>query len=61
MSTLNGRVDIIVHQGKVSLETSMDPAMVCQVLIRALGKLYETKILKIGSDSQVWTPDGFGG
>lgn len=61
MSTLNGRVDIIVHQGKVSLETSMDPAMVCQVLIRALGKLYETKILKIGSDRQVWTPDGFGG
>ena len=61
MSALNGRVDIIVHNGKVALETSMDPALVCQVLIRALGKTYETKVLHLGGDKQVWTPDGFGG
>ena len=61
MSALNGRVDIIVQNGKVALETSMDPALVCQVLIRALGKIYETRVLKLGSDKQVWTPDGFGG
>ena len=50
MSALNGRVDIVVHNGKVALETSMDPKLVCQVLIRALGKLYETRILNLGSD-----------
>jgi len=61
MSTLNGRVDIIVHNGKVNLETSMDAKLVVQVLIRALGKIYETRVLGLGSDKQVWTPDGFGG
>lgn len=62
MAPLNGRVDIIVHDGKVALETSMDPALVCQVLIRALGKVYETRILGLGSDRDIWTPDSnFGG
>jgi hypothetical protein len=59
MSALNGRVDIIVQNGKVALETSMDPALVCQVLIRALGKVYETRILGLGEKNEVWTPDGF--
>jgi len=58
MSDLNGRIDIVIHQGKVAVETSMAPALVCQVLIRALGKIYETRMLGLGSDNQIWTPDG---
>lgn len=61
MSALNGRINIVVTNGKPMLETVMDPALAIQVLIRCLGKLYETYILKVGSDKQVWTPDGFGG
>lgn len=58
MSALNGRIDLVVHNGKVAVETSMNPAMVCQVLIRALGKVYETRVLNLGGDNQIWTPDG---
>ncbi len=58
MSALQGRIVITVVNGKPQLETAMAPAMAVQVLIRCLGKLYETYILKLGSDKQVWTPDG---
>ncbi len=61
MSALNGRITIIVQNGKPVLDTAMAPALAIQVLIRCLGKLYETYILKVGSEKQVWTPDGFGG
>lgn len=47
MSNINGRIEIVVTEGRVNLETSMDPIIVCQVLLRALSRVFEQKILHI--------------
>ena len=57
MPNLNGRIEIRVINGRVDLETSIDPAMVCHILLKVLSSVYEKRVLKTRSEVQVWTPD----
>ena len=47
MSNINGRIEIIIEDGKVRIETGLDPVVVCQALIRTLGGVFEQKILHV--------------
>lgn len=47
MSNINGRIEIIIEDGKVKIETGLDPVVVCQALIRTLGGVSEQKILHV--------------
>ncbi|MBE3137671.1 MAG: hypothetical protein IMZ43_09840 [Thermoplasmata archaeon] len=51
MSNINGRIEIIIEDGKVRIETGLDPVVVCQALIRTLGGVFEQKILHVSPKS----------
>lgn len=45
MPVINGVITIRIIEGKARMETSLDPVIVCQALIRVLAEVFQQKIL----------------